>query len=108
MNSNKFLLSDLAKFPGRSLSYPLKVPKERISLILRLAARFFTGWISTKVGFDFIPRKTPIILAWCRRHRLYYLDYQHGWRREITCPECRRELKLQKTQRPGIIRTESK
>lgn len=108
MNSQKSMLRDLATLPGKSLSYPLKVPKEKISLLLRLTARLFNGLVSTKIGFDFIPRKTPIILAWCRRHKLYYVDYQHGWRQEITCPECRAEFKPLKTQHRRRMKTVSR
>ncbi|MCJ7769959.1 hypothetical protein MUP37_00105 [Candidatus Bathyarchaeota archaeon] len=109
MNHSKSLLNDLSRFPGRRARarYPLKVPKEKISLVLRLTARFLGGLISTRVGYDFIPRKTPIILAWCRRHRLYYVDYQHGWRREIACPECRGEFKL-KTRHPRRMKAFTK
>ncbi len=108
MKFDRFLLNNLTKFPGKSLGYPLKVPKEKIGLILRLTARFLGGLVSTKVGFDFIPRKTPIILAWCRRHRLYYIDYQHGWRRETACPECRGEFRTEKTQHPRRIKAVGK
>ena len=31
-------------------------------------------------------RPTRIYLAWCGRHRIYYLDYLHGFDEHVICP----------------------
>ena len=35
----------------------------------------------------------PIYLAYCKRHRIYYLDYPHGYDEYFVCPLCLKEMK---------------
>jgi len=34
---------------------------------------------------------TPIFVAWCGRHNVFYLDYPHGYDGRLICPLCLKE-----------------
>ena len=73
------------------MRYPVVVLRELISIRLRLLARFLGSWKRIRINYDLIPSKTSIFLGWCNIHKLYYLDYEHGWKKEIFCPSCCKE-----------------
>lgn len=76
-------------------SYPQIVAGNNFSLWRRLKAMFLG---KVKIGAtwvtEFDKEKYPIgqfldiYLHYCRLHRIYFLDYDHGWINYTECPKC--------------------
>jgi len=60
---------------------------EKIPLWRRILARI---GIPTIVYWDkeHFTAPTPIYVAWCKLHRIYFLDYPHGYKGYLQCPKC--------------------
>ena len=72
-----------------SKDYPLEISPERIGLLAKILARL--GFI-LKVYTDYTFRRpTDIYLAYCSKHRIYFLDYKHGYDEYVSCPICLKE-----------------
>ena len=65
--------------------YP-KIP-DKIPLWRRILARI---GIPTIVYWDkeHFTAPTPIYVAWCKLHKIYFLDYPHGYKGYLYCPKC--------------------
>ena len=66
--------------------YPVEVSPRKIPRIKRLLARLHP--IPYFVDAKHFSAPTEVYLAYCKRHRIYYLDYLHGYSRYLLCPEC--------------------
>lgn len=44
------------------------------------------------VDSEHFKEPTAIHVGWCRLHRCYFLDYEHGYKRELWCPLCIEEV----------------
>ena len=67
--------------------YPKILDSKEISLIRRILARigFPTLLYYDKENFK---APTPIYVAYCKEHKIYYKDYPHGYKEYLLCPLC--------------------
>jgi len=64
------------------LAAPGEVPLWR-RLLARLGFPTLLYWDS-----EHFKTPTPIYVAWCKHHDVYYLDYPHGYSGHLECPLC--------------------
>jgi len=87
----------MVKLWNKGNPYPIAVPESIIPFIARVKAKL---GLATKVYVDNKHFKAPteIYLAYCKRHKLYYLDYLHGFepKQYLWCPLCLAEWKTKK------------
>jgi len=69
--------------------YPLVLPAEKIPRLKRFLARLHP--IPYLVDDRHFSRPTTVYLAYCKQHKIYFLDYPHGYEGYLWCPECLRE-----------------
>ena len=73
--------------------YPLPVPADAVPLHKRLLA-VALGRAKAFTDAARFKEPTDVMVGWCRRHRTFYLDYEHGFTRSLTCPLCAKERGL--------------
>lgn len=69
--------------------YPLIITKPPFwkSVIAKLTP------IYLYTDLEMFERPTKIYLSYCKKHRIYYLDYLHGHNNYTICPLCLAEVK---------------
>ncbi|RLE88665.1 MAG: hypothetical protein DRJ67_01455 [Thermoprotei archaeon] len=72
---------------GREMPYPMVADPEKIPLHKRLLARIGIPTVAFHDAEHF-KAPTPIYVAYCEKHGIYYYDYPHGYRGELYCPMC--------------------
>jgi len=67
--------------------YPKLVEAREVPLWRRVLARigFPTIIYWDEENFN---APTPIYVAWCKYHNVFYLDYPHGFNEYLQCPLC--------------------
>lgn len=70
---------------------PVEVEPSRLPRLKRLVARLRP--VRVAVDSEHFKAPTEIFLAYCRRHRVYFLDYPHGFDGYLNCPRCLEEFK---------------
>ena len=67
--------------------YPRLIDAGEVPLWRRLLARL---GIPTVLFWDekHFKAPTPIYVAWCERHNVFFLDYPHGYSGRLDCPIC--------------------
>ena len=70
-----------------NLENPYPKVADKVPLWRKLLARI---GIPTIVYWDkeHFSAPTPIYVAWCKLHRIYFLDYPHGYFGFLDCPQC--------------------
>ncbi|MHA1632595.1 MAG: hypothetical protein ACTSXC_07315 [Candidatus Freyarchaeota archaeon] len=71
--------------------YPVKVEPKRIPLVKRLLARMHP--IPYYIDKEHFKAPMVIYLAYCKKHKVYFLDYLHGFDGYVSCPLCLAEYK---------------
>ena len=71
--------------------YPKAVPPPLIPKWKRFLAKYlgrivFWGW-----DLQHFKEPMKIYLLYCRKHRIFYIDYPHGYRQYFNCPKCLEE-----------------
>ena len=72
--------------------YPVEVSPGEIPRVKRLLARLHP--VPYLVDGEHFLRPTTVFLAYCKRHKICYLDYIHGYSRYLMCPRCLAEWKI--------------
>ncbi len=70
--------------------YPKLVDAKDVPWWRRILARLGIDTILYWDGENF-KAPTPIFVAWCGRHNVFYLDYPHGYDGRLICPLCLKE-----------------
>jgi len=75
-----------------SSKYPMEIDARKVSLFKRIIARIF-GYVKLYKDYGF-KRPTDIYLGYCGKHKIYFLDYMHGYEpfQYIDCPYCQKEF----------------
>jgi len=64
---------------------------ETFSKMARLNAKYLGIPVKVAIDTKNFDRPTDIYLAYCKRHKVYYLDYLHGYDEVVFCPLCLKE-----------------
>ena len=72
--------------------YPMEIDARKVSLFKRIIARIL-GYVKLYKDYGF-KRPENIYLGYCGRHKIYFLDYMHGYEpfQYIDCPYCQKEF----------------
>lgn len=63
---------------------PYLKPSLRQKIWVKLTGRCFLR-METHEGWT---GYLPVYIVYCKKHRLYFTDYQHGYDSHFTCPRC--------------------